>query len=359
LTPGSKSTAGEAGPTVAAGLVRAWVDLAAARGASRTELLERSGLNPDALRDLDHRIPLARLEALIGATKEVCNQPAIGLHFGESVDCAEYSIVSMISRACATVADALVQRNRYGRLLAEFECAGPDRFVLEPAGGNVWLIDTRTNPNALPELTESFFARVASASRRPDGTSFLKAARFTHPEPSYRAEYDRIFRVPLEFGSRRNALLMDGAWPRQEIALEPTYVFGIMSAHAETLLQRLDEEKTLRGRVERLLVPILHTGDASIGRIAGALGFSRQTLFRKLRAEGATYQRVLDELRHTLAIEYLQGGRVSVNEVAYLVGFSDAAAFSRAFRRWTGTSPGSIRNAAEVGATRSAEPAGR
>jgi AraC-like DNA-binding protein len=88
---------------------------------------------------------------------------------------------------------------------------------------------------------------------------------------------------------------------------------------------------------------ILHTGDASVDIIAKKLGFSRQTLFRRLKAEGATFREVLDELRHKLALDYLSGKQVSVNETAYLVGFSEPAAFSRAFKRWTGSSPRTMR----------------
>jgi hypothetical protein len=111
----------------------------------------------------------------------------------------------MISYACETVADALEQRNRYGRLMADLECEGPDRYLLERSdrrGGSVWLIDTRKNPNEIPELTEAFFARVASASHQQRETPFLQAAHFTHAEPAYRAEYDRIFQVPWSSGAR-------------------------------------------------------------------------------------------------------------------------------------------------------------
>ena len=95
----------------------------------------------------------------------------------------------------------------------------------------------------------------------------------------------------------------------------------------------------MRGRVECLLIPILPTGEAKVETIARKLGLSRQTLFRKLKAEGVTFEQVLDELRRKLALEYLNGKNVSVNETAYQLGFSDAAAFSRAFKRWTGASP--------------------
>ena len=101
--------------------------------------------------------------------------------------------------------------------------------------------------------------------------------------------------------------------------------------------------KTTRGQVESVLMPILHTGSVSMDAVAKTLGFSRPTLFRKLKAEGVSFEKVLDDLRHKLALEYLGGKKVSVNETAYLVGFSDPAAFSRAFKRWTGQSPRAMR----------------
>ena len=112
-----------------------------------------------------------------------------------------------------------------------------------------------------------------------------------------------------------------------------------MSARADELLKSLERSKTTRGRVENLLVPVLHTGEATVEMIASKLGLSRQTLFRKLKAEGVTFEQVLDELRHQMALYYLNGKKASVNQTAYLLGFSEPAAFSRAFKRWTGSSP--------------------
>jgi AraC-like DNA-binding protein len=172
---------------------------------------------------------------------------------------------------------------------------------------------------------------------------FLKAIRFTHKEPSYRAEYDRIFGVPIFFESHMNALLIDGAFLNMRLSSANPYLSEILSARADELLKNLENSKTNRDRVESLLMPILHTGEASVDMIAGKLALSRQTLFRKLKAEGTTFEQVLDELRHKLALYYLNGKNVSVNETAYLVGFSDPAAFSRAFKRWTGSSPRMMR----------------
>ena len=136
-----------------------------------------------------------------------------------------------------------------------------------------------------------------------------------------------------------NALLVDEAFLNMKLPRTNPYLSEVLSARAEELLKNLENSKSTRGRIENLLIPILHTGEASMDMIAVKLGLSRQTLFRKLKAEGITFEKVLDELRYKLALHYLNGKKVPVNQTAYLLGFSQPAAFSRAFKRWTGSSP--------------------
>ncbi|PYS72122.1 MAG: AraC family transcriptional regulator, partial [Acidobacteria bacterium] len=216
--------------------------------------------------------------------------------------------------------------------------------------GKVWFKFSSTLFADNPLLTESAFARcvwdgrkVAAARGGVTQWPSPKAIRFTHAEPSYRAEYDRIFGVPLEFGSSMNAILFGEELLSVRMPPSNQYVSGLLTERAEALLEKLENSKSMRGRVECLLIPILPTGEAKVETIARKLGLSRQTLFRKLKAEGVTFEQVLDELRHKLAREYLNGKNVSVNETAYLLGFSDPAAFSRAFKRWTGASPRTMR----------------
>jgi AraC-like DNA-binding protein len=268
------------------------------------------------------------------------------LRFAEAVDMSEFSVVGLLTHASETMMDALIQLNRYGQLVIEVD-VGPQgqRYVPEFNQTGAWLVDTRKNPNDFPELTESSFTRLITGPRRILPRPHVLEAHVTHPEPAHREAYDRIWRCPITFNSDRNALRMDASLAEHRVRLHPAYVFGILSSHADQLLKNLKNSKSTRGRVESLLMPLLHTGDINMNAIAADLGRSPRTLHRNLKEEGVTFEQVLDELRHKLALHYLAGQRVSVNETAYLVGFSDPASFSRAFKRWTGRSPREVRNA--------------
>ena len=326
--------------TVAAGPVRALLEFAVSRGASPQTLSERSRIDPADLQDRDRRIPFSKYVALMRAAQELCHDPALALHFGESVPLPAISLAGLVGAYSETMAEGLALMNRYAPLTVEVDEVARDRFVYERGPGQVWVIDTRPHPNDFPELTESGFARIICTGRQLVGeTPFLKEVQVTHAEPSYRAEYDRIFRAPVTFGSSRNALLIDDSWMSQKPPRSSAPMLEVLTAHQEAQLEKLERSKSLRDRIEDLLTPALHNGGATMRAIAGQLGLSRQSLFRKLKAEGATFEEVLDGLRHKLALRYLNGDGLSVKETAFRLGFSEPGSFSRAFKRWTGTSP--------------------
>ena len=325
--------------TVSAGIARGLIDFAVRNGAAFDSLLQQSGIDPSLLADQDNRITMSLYKALVMAAKTLTGDPAFALHYAEQVDLSDVSVVGLVTHASATMMDALTQLNRYSQLVIEVDLGLAQRFDILREAGEVWMVDNRMNADEFPELTEITFARLASGPRRFTDALHLGAIHFTHPAPPYADEYQRIFRAPVTFNRNRNAMLLDESWLTHPVALTPHYAFGILTEHASALLDRLENSKTIRARVESHLLPILHRGDASIEAVSGQLGMSRQTLYRKLKAEDTTYENVVEELRQRLAIEYLRGKKVSVNETAYLVGFSDPSAFSRAFKRWTGDSP--------------------
>lgn len=330
--------------TVGAGVARGLLKFAIARGADAVALRARSGLVAADLDDQDRRVSMTSYIALVRAAKELSGDAAIALHYGEEVDLSEVSIAGLIMNASADMREAFVQMNRFGRLVVEVETeAGTSRFKHVLENGELWLVDTRADANAFHELTEVTFARQICGLRRFLPRPFALEVHVTHPAPAYAAEYGRVFGCPVVFDARWNAMRTDATLQSHKVALQPHYVFGVLSEKAEALVKELENSKSARGKVESQLMLVLHTGDVSMDTIATKLGLSRQTLFRRLKAEDVTFEKVLDELRHRFALSYLSGRKASVNETAYLVGFSDPAAFSRAFKRWTGKSPSEMR----------------
>jgi AraC-like DNA-binding protein len=327
-------------PTVSAGIARGLAAFAAAKGADPAALCREAGIDPAALDDADTRIPLARYKALMCAAQAACDLPALGLLYGEAVDMSEVSIVGLIMNASETMGDAFAQMQRFGALAVELDAApGAPRFQLAQRGGQLWMTDTRPNPDDFPELTEAAFARLVCGPRRFLAAPHVLEVHVTRAAPSYQAEYARIFQCPVTFSADWNAMRLAPGLTSWRVAQQPAYVFGILTDRADALLRELAAARTLRGQVEAQLLARLHTGDISADAVAATLGISRQTLFRRLKTEGTSFKLVLDDLRRRMALDYLGARKTSVNETAYLVGFSDAPAFSRAFKRWTGKSP--------------------
>jgi AraC-like DNA-binding protein len=347
----SRLTPTPSAPVIGAGYAKGLLAFAVSKGADRATLLARSNLKAADVEDLDARIPLARYVALFEAAAELLDEPALALHYGQAVRIQDVSIVGLICEACETTLAVGTQLNRYMRLFADDGSgASGDLVRLVRRDEGIWMEGVHWIYTASRFVTEAETSRLVSNTRAMFANNadfqamrFPVAIQFTHQAPNHAAEYERIFQCPVAFGAPSNAIQID---PRFLTLRQPPvnrYVFGLLSERAEALLRSVENTRTTRARVESLLIPLLHEGEPGMERIADAMGLGEQTLYRKLKAEGTTFEKLLDELRHKMALHYLDGKKVSVNETAYLVGFSNPSVFSRAFRRWTGTSPGKRR----------------
>ena len=225
---------------------------------------------------------------------------------------------------------------------------GQDRFELLQAHGEVWIVDHALPPDGNYFGIEASFARFVSEFRRTfPNTPFALELEVTYGPPPHADEYPEIFRIPVRFEASRNALRIDPSWLGTDTEFEPgnRYAFGVFTQHADALLEDLGNANTTRAMVEAQILPDLHKGSLSMDEVGRNLGISRQTLYRRLKEESVTFAEVHDDLRQRMARDYLTTRKVSVNETAYLLGFSEASSFVRAFKRWTGQSPTAFRDA--------------
>jgi AraC-like DNA-binding protein len=120
-------------------------------------------------------------------------------------------------------------------------------------------------------------------------------------------------------------------------------LLSILEAHAAQVLQALPSESDLLARTRQITRALLPEGEPTLEAVAAQLGLGSRTLQRRLRGAGVTFRRLVDEVRRDCALAQLERSDTSVAEVAFSLGFSDPSAFTHAFRRWTGRTPGQRR----------------
>jgi len=167
----------------------------------------------------------------------------------------------------------------------------------------------------------------------------LREAAFAYPEPTHAAEYHLIFGCPLTFGAPATAISFDPRFLRMPVVQDEAALRRFLRHSPAELLSRRDYGADTAGHVRRLL-----GGEVSgLEAVATRLGVSAPTLRRRLAAEGTSFREVREQLLRDQAVASLVRGGESVEELALRLGFSEASAFHRAFKRWTGSSPGSYR----------------
>ena len=170
----------------------------------------------------------------------------------------------------------------------------------------------------------------------------LEQATFSYPRPEHGAEYDLLFSCPLEFSRPQSSLLFHSRYLAMPLLQDERTLKHFLERSPADLLSRPDDGDSLSSRLRRLL-----SRDSSrwpdLETVAAHLHISPQTLRRHLREEGSSFQELKDQLRRDIAIYHLSRADLSLQQIAEQVGFSEPSAFHRAFKNWTGLTPGAYR----------------
>jgi AraC-like DNA-binding protein len=168
---------------------------------------------------------------------------------------------------------------------------------------------------------------------------------FTFERPDSAKKGKQIFGCPALYGQPKNKIVFDAKWLNEKPRLGNAITFAQALQLCNTLLQQLRLSGGESGKVRKIYL-------ASMGRpitfdtIAKRLNTSTRTLRRRLRQEGTSFRHLIDELNSQVAIKYVRETGLTVEEIAFAMGYGDAAAFRRTFRRWTGRAPHEFRRAA-------------
>ncbi len=326
--------------TIYAASVKELYYQAVKHGATIEQLENKTGINPSHLDNLDKRISLDKHVALWHAAIELTRDPAFALHLGENSKVEDAGIISLVIMNAATLGGMYSRIKRYIHLVAE-----SDRIEIIEQGQHAHLRYTIEVPEFFTTYAiERSFAMALNWSRLFIGKKFEPIEiHFQYQAPEYLAEYQRVFNTSMKFEQEYNAIVFDKHYLELPNNDYNHYLDTIIREQADNLLHKLSSNDNLIQQTYKLIVHYLPTGDLTVDKISSELNMSRRTLARKLKDEGVSFQDLVEQTKKNLSKNYLQQNDISINDIAYMLGFSETSAFSRAFKRWFGDNPQSFR----------------
>lgn len=322
--------------TVNASSARSLAGYLLKEGCPKQKLEAQTDLQISELDKPDHRIPLDTFHALWDVAEAFTKDPAIGLHIGEHANSDEMGVVGHIFFNNATLGEALTQ---FERLYTLVNAGMRVEFYVDDDFAYLNYICESPDYYSRANMDRTMAVSVARARSLIHATLKMEYVAFAHPEPSYTAEYERFFQCPVKFDQPYCSIVFKKQFLEFELPKRNPYLHQVLTRHVETLLNKIRPKKSLSDRVKKIVSKQLPKGDVDAEKIAATLCMSRHTLYRKLKSEGHAFQELIESVRKEKAIRYIKEKRYSLSEIAFLLGFSELSAFSRAFKRWTGTSP--------------------
>lgn len=306
-----------------------------------TDFLDQEGFAAPAIRQRiaahrnDSRLALAVWLDLLDEIQALDQDPALGLRIGSCIKTGHTGVVGYLCLSCDTLDEALLRVRRFYRLIADTTPAYIEPYSAEEvdiiwvtADGVYSLLGEAT---AVAGLTT--FIRQLAGDIRPTQLSFVSEA------PADIAPYETYFGCPVSFGQKDLRLRVPLRSLGQAIQQRDPALRQLLDQQAEALLASLPHADPLEETLQQALVRALHDGEPVLEVVARRMGIASRTLQRRLSERGHSFADVLDRTRKELAQRYLADPRLTLTEIALLLGYSEQSAFTRAYKRWTRISP--------------------
>lgn len=311
-----------------------------ARGFDPAPVFHEAGLDPGWWNKPYTRFPDAKLDAAWFRATELLSDPCIGLQAARFLNPASLHALGFAWLASDSLYDALSRLVRYSDLLS-------DGLRLELAVSRdtcqLTIVDAPIEGRAAPQRLDAFWAGIMLLSRLITSETLAPTnLALRRPAPPCADDFFAFFRAPIAFSAPTDSIAFS-----RKVAERTLPTANRILAHASDevindYIARISAND-LPGRVKSRLIDTLPSGTYGEADVAGALHMSLRTLQRRLAEEGTSFKVLLDEARRELAMRFIGECRLSIKETSYLLGFSEPGNFSRAFRRWTGTTPSRFR----------------
>jgi AraC-like DNA-binding protein len=300
------------------------------------------GLNPGVMKQSGGRYKTDDLDNLWRMASEVIDDPCFGLKASALWHPSNFGALAYAMLASNTLRAALERLDRYHRVISD------EKFVKldETEEGFRLTLLLSDKKRDIPERNDAVLALILSICR----VNFVEdlapvSVTFTHHMPYCSAKFFEYFRCPVLFDAAANSLTLS-----TETVDKP--LFGsqpqLVELHDQIIIEylaKLDQEHITQ-HVKAIIVNQLPSGNVTDESVSRVMNMSSRKLQRQLETAGTTFNTLLNEIRQDLAKKYLRERQICLTEIAFLLGFSESSAFSRAFKRWMGVTPSEYRQAA-------------
>ncbi|MCY1279664.1 Urease operon transcriptional activator [compost metagenome] len=320
--------------------VRAIAALLLERSIDPAPLLDSLGIDAGQLHHACARMPTTSFVALWDQASRLLDDEFMGqdrrrMKIGSS------EMLCHLLIHCATLGEALQRMAQFFNLqLDDFHC------VLESDGPHARLIVTERPGARTPRvlghevlLLRQYAIACWLAGRR----IALLGVGFAHAHAEYQEEYELLFDADFHFAQPYSSLTFEAACLQLPVVQNSLTLDAFLHDMFDLTLHRYSNGSGLAARIRRRLRTLPYDQWPGFACVAQRLNVSQSTLRRRLEKEGQSFQAIKDDLRKDLAIEQLGCSTRSVGEIAAQLGFAEPSVFHRAFRKWTGTSPGEYR----------------
>jgi AraC-like DNA-binding protein len=305
--------------------------------------------NTETNKMIDHSgLSSIPVEHYIGLLESGFEQyPDFGLRVGKSVTPGTYPVLGMTLLSCQNLLQVLEQVVRYECLNHDL---GSSRLAHGPQESTYsWIPNDLIFPNNKSELCFQLVVSIFSGIHTfspwlINRTIPFKQINFTCKEPANSNTYKHFFDTKIKFNQKTNSMVVDSQildWP---VLNGDTTAFEALKSYADKLLDSKSHNQDIIFQLKSILPEALRRQSFRIDELAKQLNMSPRTLQRKLKETGHSYKTLLDETRQRVAELYLADDTLSMNEIAFLVGYQEQSSFNHAFKSWNSISPSVYRH---------------
>lgn len=324
--------------TVAASYVSGVIQYVLGLGFDSEALLRNTGIDQEQVADKSARITAESYIALFRNAEQLTSDPTLGLKIGATVKPGNYGVIGYVIMACRNFGEALERAGRYQKLVGDI---GYSDIVIEEEHAEVrWLTEFDSLPDS---IVEEHIASIYTYSRWITGQDKNPSAVLFQHNKHDVVPYEAYFGCPVYFSQPYTGVRFPLSYADIPLPQYDLNLCNWLDKKAAAELQAFEAGNAFIEQIKKVVRNALPDGPPTLRYVSGCIGLTEKSLQRELGSHDLSYKKLLDSTRHQLAIGYIANQTIELQELAFLLGFSEQSAFQRAFKRWTGTTPGKYR----------------